>query len=358
MRPVAKAMKKQMPSHAPTRAATRGWCSRDGKSRCSGIGGDLSAVMPAPPPARRPSGRRRRASRAAKPAAVATEGIASAPTTDHGNGSEVSPPALSRTLPECRPVPGGARSATTRPPGASSWAMRRSRRTGSPPMPRLPSASSTVSHRPSAGTRSKTLRRIAETPRSRVCQIASGTTSIPSTISPRSASSWVIRPGPQPTSSVGPAQRSSTAASPSRVPVHASAGTSSRVTSGPAITHGWPRKTLANTASTEASTSDTDPPPEPGEGRVGGAHGGDGLGVVGDVDVAQHRAAADGEAGDLERRAGRRPPWSAWTSGRRPGARHGVGRPAPAPTSHRPRHRPARRRGRRARRSPRSGRPR
>ena len=67
---------------------------------------------------------------------------------------------------------------------------------------------------------------------------ASGTTSMPSTISPRSASSWVIRPGPHPTSRVGPVQRSSTAGSPSRVPVHASAGTSRRVTPGPATTHG------------------------------------------------------------------------------------------------------------------------
>ena len=91
--------------------------------------------------------------------------------------------------------------------------MRRSSRSGSPPMPMLPSMSSTVGQRPSPG-RSRT--RCAAGPaapgrgsarrRSRRCRR-------PSAATPRSVSADTNRPGPQPTSSTGPMQRSSTVSS-------------------------------------------------------------------------------------------------------------------------------------------------
>ena len=334
-----------MPSHAPTRAATAGLLQARGEVPLLGDRRRLerghAAAPTSTPTQRSPTS----CVSAAKPAAVATEAIASAPTTDHGNGSEVSPPALSRTLPECRPVPGGARSATTRPPGASSWrepAQQAHRVAADADVAvgeqrGLPAA--LARHRVEDVAQDRRARRgrgSARPPRApRRCRARSRRA--------RRAAA-VIRPGPQPTSRVGPVQRSSTAASPSSVPVHASAGTSSRVTSGPAITHGWPRKTSANTASTEASTSDTDPPPELGRSAESAAHtAATASASVDGVDVAQHRAAAPTvEAGGLERRAGRGP------GGRR---RHRVPRrrrsprrgsaQRRAPTSRRPRRRPS-----------------
>ena len=112
-----------------------------------------------------------------------------------------------------RPVPGAARSQTTRPVRSSSSTARRSSRTGAPPMPMLPSASSTVFQRPSPGSGSKTLRRRAETPRRRAWSTASRTMSTPSTTCPRSARCALIRPGPQPTSRVAPRQCASSSRS-------------------------------------------------------------------------------------------------------------------------------------------------
>ena len=269
MRPVTKATKKQMPSHAPTRAATRGWRRRDGKSRCSGIGGVLSAVIAAAPTSTPTQRSPTSCVSCAKPAAVATEGIASAPTTDHGNGSEVSPPALSRIAPGVQARAGWRQVGDD--PTAGREQLGACGAAGAPGRPRCRGCRRRAARSPSGPRPAPARRRCAGSPR------RPGRGSARSPRAPRRSrarsrrarrAAAVIRPGPQPTSSVGPVQRSSTAASPSRVPVHASAGTSSRVTSGPAITHGWPRKTLANTASTEASTSDTDPPPELGEGRA------------------------------------------------------------------------------------------
>ena len=57
----------------------------------------------------------------------------------------------SRTHPVRIPVVAGSNSATQLPPRRSSSAARRSTRSGSPPRPTLPSASSTVCHRPVPG---------------------------------------------------------------------------------------------------------------------------------------------------------------------------------------------------------------
>ena len=92
--------------------------------------------------------------------------------------------------------------------------IRCSSRSGSPPMPMLPSISRMVGQRPAPGTRSNTLRSSAgryraigsARPPSRRCPR-------PARRAPLRASAETNRPGPQPTSSVGPVQRSSTVAS-------------------------------------------------------------------------------------------------------------------------------------------------
>ena len=76
-------------------------------------------------------------------------------------------------------------------------------------MPRLPSASSTVSQRPSPGSWSNTDRHSARAPRDVVRSTAALAMSTPSTGWPRWASAAASRPGPQPTSRVAPVQRSS-----------------------------------------------------------------------------------------------------------------------------------------------------
>ena len=74
-------------------------------------------------------------------------------------------------------------------------------------MPTLPSASSSVCHRPSPGTGSKTLRRNALAPRARVWPIDAPETSMPRAGRPRAASASTKRPGPQPMSMTGPEHR-------------------------------------------------------------------------------------------------------------------------------------------------------
>ncbi len=76
-------------------------------------------------------------------------------------------------------------------------------------MPMLPSASSTWSQVPSPGSGPNTSRRTIGTPRRRQCRCATADTSTPSAGTPRAASAARSRPGPQPRSTAGPGQRSS-----------------------------------------------------------------------------------------------------------------------------------------------------
>ena len=140
----------------------------------------------------------------------------SAPRPPAPTGSPVG-----RTRPRCAPgpsppVPRGARDrsprAAFRPPRAAARPARSSR-AGSPPIPTLPSASSTCPHRPSPGTRANTSRRSITTPRARHCACATGEWSTPKAGTPRRASPTSSRPGPQPRSTVGPVHRSSSQAS-------------------------------------------------------------------------------------------------------------------------------------------------
>ena len=100
---------------------------------------------------------------------------------------------------------GGSTSTTTVPSAASSSPQRRSSRSGSPPMPMLPSARSTVRHRPWPGSGSKTDFWRTGAPRLRHSATAAGAGSTPSATVPRWARPMTNRPGPQPTSRTGPA---------------------------------------------------------------------------------------------------------------------------------------------------------
>ena len=207
------------------------------------------------------------------------ESIASAPTTDHGNGSEREPAgARAGRCRSRRPVPGGATSATTLPPGASSWpdAAQQAHRVAA-------DADVAVGEQhglpPALGRHAlEDVARIAATPRLARLPDRLGHDVDAQHDLARSASSWVIRPGPQPTSSVGPVQRSSTARSPSSVRRPAAYRRRS-VEPGhvrqPATTHGRPRKTWANTAldrGLHVRTAADRAARRVGEGRVGGAH--------------------------------------------------------------------------------------
>ena len=142
-----------MPSQSPTRAATAGLRSREVK--CSGGRRRGRHVRP-PPSGRRTSGRRARAvrdDRRARRAAATRADVVDADDRPRGTGRlRRSPASQGRPAPTRSPVPGGDSSTTTRPPGRAPRAPARSSRTGSPPMPMLPSASSAVCQRPSPGT--------------------------------------------------------------------------------------------------------------------------------------------------------------------------------------------------------------
>ena len=81
----------------------------------------------------------------------------------------------------------GSTSTRTRPRGCRISRTRRSRATGSPPMPTLPSSRRTVRHRPWPGRRSKTERRITGAPRRRARATAVGEMSRPRAMTPRAA---------------------------------------------------------------------------------------------------------------------------------------------------------------------------
>ncbi len=122
-------------------------------------------------------------------------------------------------------------------------------------MPRLPSTSAIVDQRPSPGSGSNTDRRNASTPRSRAARTAAGTMSTPSTGTPRRPSAAAMRPGPQPTSSVGPVQRRSKPSSPGRCSlVHASTmnGRACPRSSRTTMSCGLPERRCANPLAVEA----------------------------------------------------------------------------------------------------------
>ena len=84
-----------------------------------------------------------------------------------------------------------------------------SSRSGSPPMPMLPSASSTWPQVPSPGNGPNTSRRTIGVRRRRHSRCATADRSTPSAGTPRSPSADTRRPGPHPRSIIGPVQRSS-----------------------------------------------------------------------------------------------------------------------------------------------------
>ena len=127
--------------------------------------------------------------------------VTSETTRSPGVGAQPYPPGV-RRLAE---LDDGAAAVPEEPGDAPSSAA------GSPPMPMLPSASSTVRQRPAPGPGRTRRCSSARPPAARVISTAYGVTSMPRAGSPRSASATVSRPGPEPTSSVGPAQRSRSA---------------------------------------------------------------------------------------------------------------------------------------------------
>ena len=152
----------------------------------------------------------------------------------HGKDGETHSPLTSRSRVLLLQASGPSTSTSTRPAGRSRVATRRSRTIGNPPMPMLPSARRTVSQRPGRGTAGEnTEQRCARAPAARASRTASSLTSMPSAATPRRRSAAASRPGPQPTSSVAPAQRSSSPASPARSgPRQSSTGTCLRLPSG------------------------------------------------------------------------------------------------------------------------------
>ena len=196
---------------------------RSGLRQNSGRNGPGGRLTPRPSAGARTSARRPRTGRTTRsPAHCASARIASASTRAQSNQGPTAPAPSSRTPTTVAPPPGGSTSTIASPPGRSSSAVRDSSRAGSPPIPTLPSRSSTLPHAP-AGTRSeKTLARSARPPRRRASRTATGETSIPVAGRPWTASAASRRPGPQPTSSTGAAARSSASRS------TASAGASQR----------------------------------------------------------------------------------------------------------------------------------
>ena len=187
------------PRPAPSRRRRRD-SGPDQRKASAGRGeGQAVTARPAPGRARPPSGRRLEPprSRPGRRDAPACS-TASGPSSAQANGVDAEPPARRCSRCTRRPVPGAARSTTTRPPACTRRRARRSSATGSPPMPMLPSASSAVSQRPSWGRAPKTSRCRARMPRCRARATASGARSTPSTSWPRAASSAASRPGPQP----------------------------------------------------------------------------------------------------------------------------------------------------------------
>ena len=96
------------------------------------------------------------------PASAASASTASGPTWAQGNGRDRLQAGDQVRVVTADAGPGLGEVADHPPRrGAAARAPRRSSRTGAPPMPMLPSASSTVSQRPSPGSGSNTLRRRA-----------------------------------------------------------------------------------------------------------------------------------------------------------------------------------------------------
>ena len=143
----------------------------------------------------------------ANPARASVASMSSASTRAQGNHGPCCTPARAcrstRTVAATDPAPGGATSTSTTPHRWSSSRTRASSAFGLPPMPMLPSRSTTERHRPSPGSGSNTDRVSTAAPRRTVSSRADGAVSIPSAGRPCAAAAATIRPGPQPTSSSG-----------------------------------------------------------------------------------------------------------------------------------------------------------
>ena len=116
-----------------------------------------------------------------------------------------------------------------------------------PPMPMLPSANRACVQVVASGIGANTSWWMARPPRRRVISTAAADTSTPSDVTPRSASAAVNLPGPHPTSTVGPRQRSSSASSTDRSawveaapPSHRPTASGERDPSAVEIQHGCP----------------------------------------------------------------------------------------------------------------------
>ena len=130
--------------------------------------------------------------------------LVGAPTCAHRNHGPGRPSRSRYTVRVGARVP-AARARRGRRRRAAAAPSRRGGTPGSPPIPRLPSSSSALPHRPAPGTRSNTDRSRTDAPRPTWrAPSADGVTSsrAPGRPAPRSATTW--RPGPQPTSRHGP----------------------------------------------------------------------------------------------------------------------------------------------------------
>ena len=148
-----------------------------------------------------------------RPASGAARSKAAVPMRAQGNAGPRWPSGCSSHAVSCSSTLPGSASTRSWPPGASSCAQRRSSRAGSPPIPILPSASSTVAQRPCPGSESNTEQCRAGAPARRTRATAAREMSTPSAGIPRSVSATVSRPGPQPTSRTGPRQWPSSSSS-------------------------------------------------------------------------------------------------------------------------------------------------
>ena len=155
--PVAKQIVNVTPSAMPSHAAVRSSCSalREARSLAAFIsaGGARSAGP------RRPRRRRCRSRPHTRWSPTVGDRPSSTGTTVRRR-SDVS----ARTRTTWSVVSNGSISTMSRPSVVSSWAIRVSSATGSPPMPMLPSRSSALRHRPTPGTRSNTDRSSTLTP--------------------------------------------------------------------------------------------------------------------------------------------------------------------------------------------------